>query len=97
MFAAGTPIDCAMSLDGIEALNCAGTFGFAEILELSCHRRYSCVEYLPHESTRLPEDLGGLFRIATGFVTEAATVAIHLDAAFHDDRPGDQDVMRRRH
>ena len=82
--------------DGIEAKNCASIFRFAEILELSCHLRYSCVEDIPHESARLSQDLGGLLRVATGFVTEAAAVAIHLDASFHDNGPGDQDVMRSR-
>src|SRR5262245_31050710 len=82
--------------DRIETKNCAGVFRFAEILELSCHFRYSCIEYIPHESARLSQDLGGLLRVATGLVTEAAAVAIHLDASFHDNGPGDQDVMRRR-
>ena len=82
--------------NGVEAKNRASAFSFAEILKLSRYRRYSFVENIPRKSIWLPQHFGGLLRVAPRLVAEPPTVTIDLDATFHDDRPGDEDVMRRR-
>ena len=83
-------------MDAVAGHDRAGLLGVAEILELPRHRRDARVEDAPGNSARLAQNLRRLFGIALQFVAEAPALAIDLNAALHDHRPGDQNVVRRR-
>src|SRR6266478_7050246 len=69
--------------------------GGLQILELPRYSSNVCVENVPSDSARLAEHFCGLLGIAACFVAKALASRIDLEAALHDHRPGNQDVMRR--
>ena len=68
-----------------------------KVFELSSYRRDPRIKDIPRNGARLFQYFGGLLRISTRLITEAAAISVNLNAALHDDCPTDQDVVRRRH
>ena len=70
--------------------------GVAEILELPRDAGDAFVENIERNAARLTQHLRRGFRIAERLVVKAPALAVHLEAALGDRRPGDQDVVRGR-
>ena len=89
MAAASSPMLCAVSIAPARS-------AVLKILELPRRCGNAGVEDVPGDCAGLAQNFCGLLRIAARLVAKASALRIDLDAALHDHRLRDQDVMRCR-
>jgi len=73
---------------------CPQLLGLAVVREPEPQLVQAFVVQVPDPAAGLCDDGQSLFGIAGGFVGEAPARPVHLDAAFHDQRVGDENVLR---
>ena len=84
------------SLDIVPPNYCASTLGIAKVLELTRHVSNSIVENAPGDFSRLAQDVRRLLGVTPRLVSKAPPLPVDLEAASHDDRPSDQNILRCR-